>query len=72
MFVCFLPDSFTDSAISGRHNGLGQLGEKQLQPWDAEGGFADGAIDSLDEKPLSKNTSVSGLGFAICICVERI
>ena len=48
-------DNFTDSAISGKYNG--QAGEKELQPWEAEGPSE--ALETLENPAAVSHGSVS-------------
>ena len=50
-------DAFTDSAISNKFNG--QVGEKELQPWDGEVTADSGSLEAIESPNSTNDNSVS-------------
>ena len=57
ILMFYVSDSFIDSAITNKYNN-GPSIEKELEPWDGEGGQSVSSLDSLETKtPVSSATT---------------
>ena len=54
-YFVFVSDSFIDSSISSKFNG--QAGEKELQPWDAEGPSEGAALEAIESPAIGTPTT---------------